>query len=85
MNLLSDVRKRSSVLEEEKSELSPEVSRMVTRQSVVIKTLKDDNKVMYFPDGTITHTDFKSGLWKTINPKGIYRERNIKSNTASDT
>lgn len=84
-NLLQEGRKLSSVIEEEKSTASPEVSRMVTRECVIIKTLKDENKVMYFPDGTITHTDLKHGVWRSINPKGVYRERNVRANTAFDT
>jgi hypothetical protein len=71
-------------LQEEKPEASPEVSRVVTRAGVVIKTLKNDNKVMYFPDGTITETDMKQGIWRTVNSLGIMRERSLRTNTAVD-
>ena len=40
--------------------------------------------MLYFPDGTITYTDNKRGIWSTVNPKGILRERNIRSGTAFD-
>jgi 1-acyl-sn-glycerol-3-phosphate acyltransferase len=58
-----------------------EVSRVVTRSAVIIKTQKDGNKVIYFPDGTITRTDLKQGIWVTTNPKGVVRERNLKLNS----
>ena len=40
---------------------------------------------MYFPDGTITKTDLKQGIWTTTNPKGITREKNIKLGTVKDS
>jgi hypothetical protein len=73
------------VLQEELSTDSQEVSRLVTRQAVVIKTLKDGNKVMYFPDGTITRTNLKQGIWVTTNPKGIVRERTLKNGSIKDS
>lgn len=57
INCQKETKRISAVLQEEPSEEGKEVSRLVTRQAVVIKTLNNDNKVMYFPDGTITTID----------------------------
>jgi hypothetical protein len=79
-----DNRQKSSVLEEERVGEEVEISRLITRQGVVIRTLKDDNKVIYFPDGTITKSDHRRGIWRTTNPKGIVRERNLRSQVVND-
>lgn len=76
--------KISSVLQEEHQDGCQEVSRLVTRQAVVIKTLKNDNKVIYFPDGTITTIDKKKGIWQTTNIKGVVRSRVLKNHEISD-
>jgi hypothetical protein len=70
--------KKSSVLQEERTEDEVEVSRTVTRQGVVIKCLKDENRIIYFPDGSITKTDHRRGVWRTTNIHGVVRERNLR-------
>lgn len=41
--------------------------------------------MIYFPDGTITKTDHRRGIWKTINIFGVVRERNLRLNTVKDS
>lgn len=40
--------------------------------------------VIYYPDGTVTMTDKRKGVWYTVNPKGIKRVRKFKDNIAYD-
>lgn len=35
-------------------------------------------------DGTITKTDHRRGIWTTINPLGIMRERNLRTQLITD-
>lgn len=35
-------------------------------------------------DGTITKTDIRKGIWTTINPIGIVRERNLRTGVVHD-
>jgi hypothetical protein len=46
--------------------------------------MSDDNQIIYLSDGTITTTDHKKGIWKTVNSKGIVRERNLRKNCCED-
>ena len=84
MNAIKIEKKKFSVLQEERFEEVSEVSRTVTRAGVIIRTLKDDNRVIYFPDGTITKTDHRRGIWKTTNILGVVRERNVRLNSVKD-
>ena len=58
--------------------------RTITREGCIIKELKDGNQVIYLSDGTITTTDHRRGIWKTINHRGIVRERNVRNNRCED-
>lgn len=40
--------------------------------------------VVYYPDGTITSTDKRKGVWFTVNAKGVKRVRKLKDNTVYD-
>jgi hypothetical protein len=71
-------------LEEELVGVEEDVSRLVTRSGIIVRTMKDDNKVIYFTDGTITKTDHRRGIWRTTNAKGVVRERNLRMNTVTD-
>ena len=57
---------------------------MITRDRSLIKHMSDDNQIIYLSDGTITTTDHKKGIWKTVNSKGIVRERNLRKNSCED-
>lgn len=81
----SKIAKKQSVIQlEGGNEEQEETSREVTRQGEVIKQLSDGNQVIYFQDGTITSTDHRKGIWKTINPHGVVRERNVRNMTVKD-
>ena len=76
--------KKSTVIPNDVTDDEKEVSRMITRQGVIIKHLKNGNKVLYYPDGTITKTDMRKGIWHTTNPNGVVRERNLRQNFVKD-
>lgn len=40
--------------------------------------------MIYFPDGTITTTDHRRGIWKTTNHLGVVRERNLRTGVVKD-
>ena len=63
---------------------SSETMRVVTRQGHLIRHLKDGNQIIYLPDGTITTTNHRRGIWTTTNPHGIIRERNVRQRTVKD-
>jgi len=44
----------------------------------------DGNTIIYFPDGTLTYTDKRKGIWYTINPQGVKRVRKIQDGTICD-
>jgi len=50
----------------------------------MVRELADGNQILCFKDGTITYTDHRRGLWKTINDKGIVRERNLRTSVVQD-
>jgi hypothetical protein len=50
----------------------------------VIKQFKNGNSEIYFKDGTITKTDHRRGIWKTVNPQGVSRVRNLRLGTVED-
>ena len=58
--------------------------RTVTRESSLIRELKDGNQVIYMRDGTIKKTDRHRGIWTTINRKGVVRERNLRTGAVTD-
>lgn len=72
-------KKKESVIQAEESEHQKEVQRVITRQGQLIRQLKDGNSIIYFPDGTITTTDHRRGIWRTTNPLGVIRERNLRT------
>jgi hypothetical protein len=39
---------------------------------------------IYYPDGTVTITDKRKGVWYTINTVGIKRVRKLKDNLVYD-
>ena len=84
LNLMKETKNKSSVIEEENLSVEEDVSRLVTRNGVIVRTMKDDNKIIYFTDGTITKTDHRRGIWRTTNSKGIVRERNLRTQTFPD-
>ena len=57
---------------------------MITRSAQVIRHLKDGNQVIYFPDGTITVTDHRRGIWRTTNHLGVVRERHLRTGVVKD-
>jgi hypothetical protein len=61
-----------------------ETQRTVTFFGEVIRQLDDDNCIIYYPDGTITMSDKRRGLWYTTNPKGVRRTRRIKDRVIFD-
>lgn len=61
-----------------------EIQRTVTRQAQVIRQLRDGNQIIYFPDGTITVTDHRRGIWRTTNHLGVVRERNVRTGIVKD-
>jgi len=54
-----------------------EVKRLITTDGVVIKHMADGNFITYFPDGSLTFSDKRKGIWFTINPKGVKRVRRL--------
>lgn len=40
--------------------------------------------VIYYPDGTITTTDKRKGVWLTTNSLGVKRVRKLKDNLVYD-
>ena len=61
-----------------------EKQRIITFSGEVIRQLDDDNFIVYFPDGSITQSDKRRGLWYTVNSKGIKRTRRVKDGIISD-
>lgn len=61
------------------------MSRTITRSKVVIREMADGNQILYFPDGAITYTDHRRGIWRTISAAGVVRERNLRTQTVSDS
>jgi hypothetical protein len=57
---------------------------VITRDGEVIRYFGDGNFSIYYPDGTITYTDKRKGLWFTVNNKGIKRVRKLKDNVLYD-
>ena len=76
--------KKTSVLANDTSDEKTETMRVVTRQAQVIRHFSDGNQVIYFPDGTITATDHRRGIWKTTNHLGVVRERNVRTGVVKD-
>ena len=76
--------KKTSVLANDTSEEKTETMRVVTRQAQVIRHLSDGNQVIYFPDGTITATDHRRGIWRTTNHLGVVRERSVRTGVVKD-
>ena len=72
------------MISQDESQDQKEVQRTITRQGQLIRQLKDGNQIIYFPDGTITTTDHRRGIWKTTNPLGVVRERNLRQGTVKD-
>jgi hypothetical protein len=77
--------KKQSVISTEATDNSQEYQRVITRQAQLIRHLKDGNSIIYFPDGTITTTDHRRGIWRTTNPLGVVRERNVRTGQVSDS
>lgn len=50
----------------------------------MIRYFLDGNMQIFYPDGTITTTDKRKGLWVTVNPKGIKRVRKLQDNLVYD-
>ena len=61
-----------------------EIMRTVTREGSLIRYMKDGNQIIYLRDGTITKTDHRRGIWTTINPLGIVRERSLRTGIIRD-
>ena len=74
----SELSKKESVQAEAGEEMG-ETERTVTRDGACIRQLKDGNQVIYLDDGTITKTDHRRGIWTTISPAGVVRERNLRT------
>lgn len=47
------------------------------RNGEVVRYFLDGNMQIYYPDGTITTTDKRKGVWFTVNSKGIKRVRKL--------
>ena len=78
------LKKKCSVLADDERDDKKEVRRIVTRQAQVISELRDGNSIIYFPDGTITETDIRRGIWRTTNHLGVVRERNVRTGAVKD-
>ena len=61
-----------------------EKKRVITTNSEVIRYLDDDNFIIYYPDGTITSSDKRRGIWYTTNSLGVKRTRKIKDGIILD-
>lgn len=46
--------------------------------------MTDGNQIIYFPDGSITVTDHRRGIWRTTNSLGVVRERNVRTGVVKD-
>jgi len=46
--------------------------------------MKDGNQILLFPDGTMTYTDHRRAMWKTVNAKGVVRDRNLRKGQVCD-
>jgi hypothetical protein len=77
-------KKKQTTLTADSADDVPEISRTITRDGVMIRELADGNQILCFSDGTITYTDLRRGIWKTINDKGIVRERNLRNGVVQD-
>jgi hypothetical protein len=58
--------------------------RTVTREGALIRQLVDGNQVIYLRDGTVTRTDHRRGIWTTVSPSGVVRERNLRTGVVKD-
>lgn len=61
-----------------------EKKRIITVNGEIIRFLDDDNFIIYYPDGTITTSDKRRGIWYTINPLGVKRTRKLKDGIILD-
>lgn len=61
-----------------------EKSRLITRNGQVIRYFLDGNMQIFYPDGTVTTTDKRKGVWYTVNPKGVKRVRKLQENQVYD-
>jgi hypothetical protein len=61
-----------------------EEKRIITMNSEIIKFMGDGNFIIYFPDGSLTYSDKRKGIWYTINSKGVKRIRKVSDGTIMD-
>ena len=57
---------------------------MITRSGQIIRYFLDGNMQILYPDGSVTSTDKRKGVWFTVNPKGVKRVRKLKDNLVYD-
>ena len=60
-----------------------ELYRVITTNGEVIKHMSDGNRIIYFPNGTITYGN-KDGVWHTVNALGIRRVRHVEGSIIKD-
>lgn len=61
-----------------------EKKRLITTNGEIIRFLDDDNFIIYYPDGTITSSDKRRGIWYTVNKYGVRRTRKLKDGVIQD-
>jgi hypothetical protein len=54
-----------------------EIKRIITTNGEIIKHMADGNFIIYFPNGTLTYSDKRRGIWYTINQHGVKRNRKV--------
>ena len=46
--------------------------------------MADGNFIIYFPDGSLTYSDKRRGIWYTINQHGVKRNRKVQDGVVYD-
>lgn len=61
-----------------------EKSRLITRNGQVVRYFLDGNMQIFYPDGQVTTTDKRKGVWYTVNTRGVRRVRKLQENQIYD-
>ena len=76
--------KGNHLMKDSKGEEQTEVERIVTTSSDIIRKMADGNIIVYFSDGSCTHSDKRRGIWYTVNAHGVKRVRKLKGRVIVD-
>ena len=76
--------KGNNMVKDDEVEAQIEEHRVITTNGEIIKQMADGNFIIYFADGSITHSDKRRGVWYTISAAGVKRVRKVKDKIVQD-